>query len=170
MSLGKRIAKARAQAGLSQEYLAGAVGRSVHAIRKWERGENEPSLGKLEQIAKITGSSIAYLVGIENGKHLTEAERGIAILQEVRNSLEELQRLQIPIGAQPNSRPVHPGVEALANDTHIRRMYEVQEEELYIMRSSVLNRPDGTFVTIDTIQQAIILLETLRRIEGKMDR
>lgn len=56
---GRRIAKAREEAGLRQVDLAQAVGVSETAVQKWESGENEPRTRNLMRIAEVLGRSVA---------------------------------------------------------------------------------------------------------------
>lgn len=59
------LATARAQAGLTQEELAAAVGCSVFSIGKYERGERSPRGPVLRRIADVTGKPIAYFFTAE---------------------------------------------------------------------------------------------------------
>lgn len=53
--LGKRIATARRQKGISQEKLADAVDVHRTYIGFVEQGKRNPSIGKLRKIAKAVG-------------------------------------------------------------------------------------------------------------------
>lgn len=56
VAIGKRIAAARKQAGLTQEELREMIGReNVKSISDWERGISTPPKKTLEKIAKICG-------------------------------------------------------------------------------------------------------------------
>lgn len=54
---GKKLAKLRKNAGLTQEGLAGATGLSVTFIGLVETGKRRPLLKTLESIAKVLGIS-----------------------------------------------------------------------------------------------------------------
>ncbi len=158
MTLGTRIADARSEAGLTQQQLADAVGRSVHAVRKWERDQNQPSVELLEKIAATTGAPLAFLLGYAEEEGLSEVERTRAALVRLQRRIEDL-------GEAGGPAPSHPGVDALADSELFRREYQVSDEELYMLRNCVISRPDGTRVAIDTLQGAVALLEAIRRLD-----
>lgn len=161
MGLGTRIADARTRAGFTQTELAEAVGRSVHAVRKWEQGKNQPSLEKLEEIARVTHCSLAFLVGIEEN-NISENHGVEAISRQVRQTIKHLEENDVHISPPLDRTPVHPGVETLARDEHVCEMYGVTESEINALRTCMIGRPDGSFVVIETIQEALRVLETLR--------
>jgi len=60
-TLGRRIAGARIEAGLSQAELGSAAGGvSAAAVYKWEADKAEPDLSKLRSIANATGKPLSY--------------------------------------------------------------------------------------------------------------
>lgn len=61
-TLGGRIKKARRDAGLTQEFVAEALGTTPQAVYNWERGKNETSRENLLEIAQLTGVSLAWIV------------------------------------------------------------------------------------------------------------
>lgn len=65
--MGRRIAQAREEAGMSQNDLArelpGKVGAQM--VSKWERGLHEPRADTLEAIARVLNKSIAYFMAEE---------------------------------------------------------------------------------------------------------
>ena len=65
--LGKRIKQARIRAGITQEYVAEAVGVSRTAVTRWEQGEIEPTLGHLAALAGLLGVTADHLLGLEPG-------------------------------------------------------------------------------------------------------
>jgi len=162
MTLGTRIAGARSEAGLTQQQLADAVGRSVHAVRKWERDENKPSVELLEKIAEITGAPLGFLLGHGEEEGLSEVEKTRAALARLQRRIEGLRE------AGGLAAPGHPGVDALADSELFRREYQVTDEELHMLRNCVITRLDGTYVSIDTIHGAIALLEAIRRLETEL--
>jgi len=161
MTLGNRIASARKEAGLTQQGLADAVGRSVHAIRKWERDENEPSLQLLETVANISGVSVTYLIGREADEQLGEVEKTRAALERLQQRIAALLQAS-DLASEPP--PTHPGVEALADSDLFRREYGVTDDELYMLRSCAIRRRDGVYVIIESMQGAVGLLEAIRRL------
>ena len=54
-SLGEALKAHRQQSGMTQEYVAEALGVSQHAVRKWETGAAEPSTSNLLALAKLYG-------------------------------------------------------------------------------------------------------------------
>lgn len=67
-SLGRRIAGARIEAGLSQAELGAAAGGvSAAAVYKWEADKSEPDLAKLRAIADATGRPLAYFCDADEG-------------------------------------------------------------------------------------------------------
>ena len=67
MSLAKRIAACRKQAGLSQEKLAERRGVSRQTISRWETGEARPDLEKFEQLCGVFSvSADALLFGTQS--------------------------------------------------------------------------------------------------------
>lgn len=59
----------REKEGLTQIEFANVIGKSMSAYRKWETGENEPSMQFLIELAQYFHVSLDYLVGLadENG-------------------------------------------------------------------------------------------------------
>ncbi len=56
--VGRRIAKARLAADLTQVQLAAKLNASLRAVQTWEYGERHPR--KLEQIAAVTGRPVHW--------------------------------------------------------------------------------------------------------------
>jgi transcriptional regulator with XRE-family HTH domain len=75
--VGKRIAAARKQAGLSQTELADKIGVTRAAVSGWERGQ-EPLLSHLRDIARITKVSLAWLLGETSSMRRCPARRAVA--------------------------------------------------------------------------------------------
>jgi transcriptional regulator with XRE-family HTH domain len=63
--LGARIRAARLAQGLTQEQLAHAVGVTRSAVAQWETGRAGQVGGNLARIARVLGSSAAYLLSGE---------------------------------------------------------------------------------------------------------
>ena len=64
-SLGKRIADARDDSGLTQKDLADRVGVTAQAVSKWERGSSCPDISILDEIADTLGVSVSSLLGVK---------------------------------------------------------------------------------------------------------
>lgn len=80
---GAKIREQREAAGLSQQKLADAIGKTVDAVGKIERGVNGASLMTLEAIAEALGCSIRELMpgDVQPGERLP-----IADAQELRDA------------------------------------------------------------------------------------
>lgn len=58
-----RIAEARARRGWSQERLAEAIGSTQQTIQRWETGQTDPQVSKVEAISSALDVTVSYLVG-----------------------------------------------------------------------------------------------------------
>lgn len=102
--LGRRIAAARASAGMSQRELADAIGlKNAGDISRYERGKVDVPDFRIDLIAEATGRSRTYFVRdpadpepAENGR----LERLEDELAEMRTLLEEIRDL---LGVPPRS-------------------------------------------------------------------
>jgi DNA-binding XRE family transcriptional regulator len=64
-TISKRLAEARAKAGMTQQQLADAIGASHRSvICHYEKGTCLPELPKLIEIAKVFNVSLDYLVDL----------------------------------------------------------------------------------------------------------
>ena len=63
--LGTKIAELRKQKGVSQEELADVLFTTRQAVSKWERGESDPDIDRLKDLASYFGVSIDYLLGYD---------------------------------------------------------------------------------------------------------
>ena len=63
--LGERIAELRKAKGISQEELGDILSTSRQAISKWERGEADPDISRLKDLAVYFNVSIDYLLGYD---------------------------------------------------------------------------------------------------------
>lgn len=87
MAMGRRIAQARKEAGLSQQAVANRFGISRAAVAQWENGDTFPGSSKLEGLADVLGVSLEWIAtgrghrqaavaGSEGGA----ARRGVAVI------------------------------------------------------------------------------------------
>jgi transcriptional regulator with XRE-family HTH domain len=58
--VGKRVRRARLDAGLSQEELGRGVGVSFQAVQKYEQGENRVSASRLFRTAQLVDQPISF--------------------------------------------------------------------------------------------------------------
>ena len=63
--LGERITELRKKKGISQEELGDILSTSRQAISKWERGEADPDISRLKDLAVYFNVSIDYLLGYD---------------------------------------------------------------------------------------------------------
>lgn len=73
MKFNEKIALLRKQKGMTQEALAFKLGISRQSVSKWEKGECEPDLSKLKEIASMFEVSIDYLL---NDNYEDEVDKG----------------------------------------------------------------------------------------------
>lgn len=60
--LAKRIREARLNAGLKQVQLAAQLDVTQATVANYERGYTSPSLGKVSELARITGVDLGWLI------------------------------------------------------------------------------------------------------------
>lgn len=72
-TLGKRIGGIRRKRGMTQEYLAGALGVSPQAVSKWENDQNAPDVGMLVKLADVLEVTTDYLLTGDKGPRVTWA-------------------------------------------------------------------------------------------------
>jgi transcriptional regulator with XRE-family HTH domain len=74
MSMGRRIAQARKEAGLSQQAVANRFGISRAAVAQWENGDTFPGSAKLEGLAEVLRVSLEWLATGRGNKFAAESE------------------------------------------------------------------------------------------------
>ncbi len=62
MKIGDKLPILRKRCGLSQEDLANELDVSRQSVYKWETGESQPDIAKIQKMAKILGVSFDYLL------------------------------------------------------------------------------------------------------------
>lgn len=70
------MAAERARLGASAELIGEQVGVSGEQIRRWERGEQEPSASKIIKLAHIYKCTPDYLMGLTDDKLGEEIYQG----------------------------------------------------------------------------------------------
>ena len=65
IQIADNIRSMRKQHNMMQEQLAEALGVSIAAVSKWERGAAIPELGYIAELADLFGVSIDVLVGYQ---------------------------------------------------------------------------------------------------------
>ncbi len=129
MELGDRILKARSDAGMTQEQLAVAVGKSRGAVAQWESGEIKPRWETLNSIAKATNTKAAWLVYEEDVGLRVVGEIAVGIWREPNVIFREYIG---PIAAHPHYSPA------------VQRLWRVADDAISSIapRGSFLHRID----------------------------
>lgn len=66
MTLGQKLKEIRKRFGLSQEQLAEIINVSRQAITKWENDGGLPDITNLQELSKVFGITVDYLLNDEN--------------------------------------------------------------------------------------------------------
>ena len=66
MTLGQKLKEIRKRFGLSQEQLAEIMNVSRQAITKWENDTGLPDVSNLQELSKVFGITVDYLLNDEN--------------------------------------------------------------------------------------------------------
>lgn len=67
MTLGQKLKEIRKRFGLSQEQLAEIMNVSRQAITKWENDGGIPDVSNLQELSKVFGITVDYLLNDDNG-------------------------------------------------------------------------------------------------------
>ena len=67
MTLGEKLKEIRKRFGLSQEQLAEIMNVSRQTITKWENDGGTPDVTNLQELSKVFGITVDYLLNDENG-------------------------------------------------------------------------------------------------------
>jgi transcriptional regulator with XRE-family HTH domain len=81
--LGRALAAARADAGLTQEQVAEHLGVFVETVSRFERGANWPTVPRLLQLAELYGIPVSSL--LQRG-----SDRAVDVSLEIAEQLERL--------------------------------------------------------------------------------
>lgn len=141
MELNARIFKAREDAGMTQQQLADATGKTRGAVAQWESGEVRPRHATLRAIAVATGKPLTWL---ESG--IGEETIGMFVVGEVaagtwKEGSVEYKRVGMPVSPHPR--------------------YPASAQRLYQVSGTSLNRfvPDGEYIHTVCVQEAGIRVE-----------
>lgn len=99
--IGLRIRTARKQKGMNQTQLATELGKSLRTIQKYESGEIEVSIGAINDIAKVLGTTSTYLIGYQTE---TAAITNMSDVMQFLFQLDQLKELgfSIDVKRPPN--------------------------------------------------------------------
>lgn len=101
-TLGRRIGVMRRKRGMTQEYLAGALGVSPQAVSKWENDQNAPDVGMLVKLADVLEVTTDYLLTGDKAPRVTwapdreEAPRAKVIRIEVTGQDGKVTNVRVP--------------------------------------------------------------------------
>lgn len=90
--IGKRIQKAREEAGMSQGELATALGITQSALSNYELGKRRLYLANLEQLANVLGRPLSYFMEEEEpaGQAAPRRDSEDEVTDEIIGLLREL--------------------------------------------------------------------------------
>ncbi len=169
-NIGKRIAKARAQADLTLKELAAKTNLNLSRIGNWEQGTRTPALNEIIQLADALNVVPAYLLGLSDIKNPQQyfEKRVIPILslseaikfeeflgQNFLNSLEKLDCLVLDTPVSDNSATF-----AIKIDDHSMSP-EFSIGDVVIMDSQIEPSP-GKYVLVQLSNQNKALLRKYR--------
>ena len=87
MVLSERIKLRRKEANLSQEGLAKKIDVSMSTLRRWENEERSPDANDLLKLAVALDTTVAFLVGETETKHINAVANEHSIIGGTNNSL-----------------------------------------------------------------------------------
>ena len=88
------IAEARNMAGWSQEQLAQAIGSTQQTVQRWETGQTDPQVSKIQAISAALGVTVSYLMGVD------ESQQSYGPTSEAETELVRLYRKCSPKGRE----------------------------------------------------------------------
>jgi transcriptional regulator with XRE-family HTH domain len=134
--LAKNIREHRKRLGLTQELLAERLGITLGTVSKWERGESEPDLGFIMDLAELFHVSVDALIGfsMRGADADEEAERIEALVNQV--PFEEVEaEYENALRKFPNHFRTVLGAASIC-----RRFGTLHREESYVRRALELYR------------------------------
>lgn len=94
-SIGKRIARAREQKGMNQSELARQLRLTPQSVQKWEAGETVPRAQKMQDLSRILGVSVAYLMEGEGDLLSPASVVATSLIEHARVKTVEIPRLDV---------------------------------------------------------------------------
>lgn len=85
-TLGQNLRAARLSRGLTQGQLAVRLGVTRQAISKWERGQSQPDLDNLRQLAEVYGCTVDELLGASGHTEAGAASNDTAVPAKITPS------------------------------------------------------------------------------------
>ncbi|MFO0996418.1 MAG: LexA family transcriptional regulator [Alphaproteobacteria bacterium] len=125
MSMAKRIALARKEAGLSQQNVADRFGISRAAVAQWENGDTYPGTAKLEGLAEVLRVRLEWLAtgrGVQRadinefGLFTMSGHRMVPLIDPARAAYWPTRRGELPANEVPTEVAAGPASFALVID------------------------------------------------------
>ncbi|MBQ8691782.1 MAG: helix-turn-helix transcriptional regulator, partial [Synergistaceae bacterium] len=102
LKLSEKLKKCRKDAGMTQVEMAEAIGVHPNTFRKWEGGERIPNASKLVDIAKAAGTSVEWLLDLnEKSKKNNNIKHNIINISDTPLSLNADAVKSIALAAMP---------------------------------------------------------------------
>ena len=90
MTLGQKLKEMRRKMGLSQEALGEIICVSRQAITKWENDTGIPDISNLQELSKIFGTTIDYLLNENNTLPLLQMKVDVSNEKNNKESNDEI--------------------------------------------------------------------------------
>ena len=103
LKLSEKLKKCRKDAGMTQVEMAEAIGVHPNTFRKWEGGERIPNASKLVDIAKAAGTSVEWLLDLneKSKKNNNNIKHNIINISDTPLSLNADAVKSIALAAMP---------------------------------------------------------------------
>ena len=86
----RRIKETREARGMTASEFARLVGVTPTAVWNWEKNSIRPRRPALEQIAKVLGVNMDFLLGGNSGKSVAAPDSMAAIIEDARNRIAKV--------------------------------------------------------------------------------
>ena len=159
--LGEKIATLRKEKGISQEELADVLFTSRQAVSKWERGESDPDIERLKDLASYFNVSIDYLLGydIESSSAKGFVDRIIKCL-ETRNLDISEEEIKLAVARNINNFTL-----LIRSISYLFELWMVNKEDHlidlvidYCRRAIVIYQADNVDeITLNDIHRMIVI-------------
>ena len=77
-TISERIKYKRKKMGMTQQDLANAVNVSLMTVVRWENGKRTPNTSIMPKLAKTLGTSIEYLMGLNDPLNISNTQNTVA--------------------------------------------------------------------------------------------
>lgn len=123
---GKKIARLRREAGITQMALADKLGISFQAVSNWERGQTMPDISKLYELSDIFGVSIDTILGnTRNAEIVNAADTGV--MPEETPTIDELAEIAPILKPQQTDTIAEIIIEKEGNEMDVKSILKVAD-------------------------------------------